>query len=303
MATMIYRRSETHDDHYEDGPFEMVEILHSDWDSINAQIADVLERMIPANLDNDGYVHWDKYEIDKWNDMGYEWRIEQEYAEGAMMSGLLHCDFVRDIKTMYGYPDVPRNKMTEGQYGSHLATEPEEIALQQQAMEKYPSTNLLEEPSAIELLGFPDTDIDRIRETNQERARKAVKMLFAMCDYLRNGARPKHTSWRTTPRHWKIYDYRGRTTIAQHFLFTGLSDAEYFNTAMFNAHNITFNDYQRAKNDAEWKAHLAYMKTPEGKAEEKARQQAEADLRTAMGEGGYTSYARNDDGTVTMWRD
>ena len=54
MATMIYRRSATHDDDYEDGHFEMVEILHSNWDSINAQIADVLERMIPANLDNDG---------------------------------------------------------------------------------------------------------------------------------------------------------------------------------------------------------------------------------------------------------
>lgn len=38
-------------------------------------------------------------------------------------------------------------------------------------------------------------------------------------------------------------------------------------------------------------------------SEQQARQQTKADLQTAMGEGGYTSYARNDDGTVTMWRD
>ena len=293
MATMIYRRSVTHDGDYEDGNFERVEILHSDWDSINAQIADVLKRMIPASLDNEGYVHWDKYEIEKWNDMGREWRIEEMYAEGAMMSELLNSDFVQDIKRMYGYPEVARNKMTDKVYLS-FATEPEEIAVEQQAIEKYPSPFLHE---------FTDPDDDEVNEYNQERARKAAKMLFAMCDYLRNGARPKHMSWRSAVRHWKIHDYQGRTTIAQHFLFTGLSDAEYFNAEMFNGHNITFNDYQRAKDDTEYKAHLAYMKTPEGNAEEAKRIQRERDLQTTMYEGGYTSYARNDDGTVTMWRD
>jgi len=295
MTTMIYRHSTTHDDDYEneDGNFEMVEILHSDWDSINAQIADVLRRMIPASLDSNGSVHLDRYEVEEWNNMGREWRIEEMYAEGAMMSELLNSDFVRDIKDMYDYPHTPRHEMTKGVYLS-LATEPEEVAIEHEAKEKYPSTFLHK---------FTDPDDDEVNEYNQERARKAAKMLFAMCDYLRNGARPKHMSWRSAVRHWKIYDYRGRTTIAQHFLFTGLSDAAYFNTAMFNGHNITFNDYQRAKDDAEYKAHLAYMKTPEGKAEEKARRRAEADLWTTMREGGYTSYERSENGTITMWRD
>jgi hypothetical protein len=293
MATMIYRRSVTRDDDYETGLFEMVEILHSDWDSINAQIADALEGMIPANLDNDGYVHWDRYEIEKWNDMGYQWRVEEQYAEGAMMSGLLNSEFVQDIKRMYGYPDVPRNKMTSRLYMS-FPTEEDEIAAQDNAYEKYPSVFLHE---------FTNPDDDEVNEANQERADKAVKMLFAVCDYLRNGARPQHMSWRSAGRHWKIHDYQGRTTTSQHFLFTGLSDASYFNTEMFDGHNITFNDYQRAKNDAEWKAHLAYMQTPEGKAEEAERIQRARDLQTAMYEGGYTSYARNDDGSISMWRD
>lgn len=293
MATMIYRRSVSHDDDYETGLFEMTEILHSDWDSINAQIADVLERMIPADLDNDGYVHWDKYEVEKWNDMGYEWRIEEMYAEGAMMSELLNSDFVQDIKRMYDYPYALRYKMTSPLYKA-FPTEEDEITAEQQAMEKYPSTFLHK---------FTDPNEDEVNEVNQERAKEAVKMLFAMCDYLRNGARPKHMSWRTSPRHWKLNDYRGRTTIAQHFMFTGLSDKAYFNTEMFDGHNITFNDYQRAKDDAEYRAHLAYMETPEGKAEEAERIQRERDLQTTMYEGGYTSYARNDNGTITMWRD
>ena len=292
MATMIYRRSETHDDDYETGLFEMVEILHSDWDSINAQIADVLDNMIPASLYDNG-VQWDDYMVEKWNDMGYEWRIEEGYARGAMMSELLNSEFVQGIKDMYGYPHTPRHKMAEPVYLSSN-TDEEQIGIEQQAMKKYPSTFLHE---------FTDPDDDEVNEYNQERANKAVKMLFAMCDYLRNGARPKNISWRSAVRHWKVYDYQGRTTIAQHFLFTGLSDAEYFNAEMFNGHNITFKDFQRAKDDAEWKAHLAYLQTPEGKAEEKARRRAEADLWTTMREGGYTSYERSDNGTISMWRD
>lgn len=300
MTTMIYKRTVTDD--CEDGHFEMVEILHSDWDSINAQIADVLQAMIPACLDNDGYVQWDKYEVDKWNDMGYEWRIEQEYAEGAMMSELLNSEFVQDIKRMYDYPAQAQLTITEPSFKS-FPPEPEELAIHEQAMKTYPSTHLLKEPSALELREFPDTDIDKIHETNQERAKKAVKMLFGMCDYLRNGARPKHMSWRSAVRHWKVHDYRGRTTITQHFVFTGLSDSAYFNTEMFNGHNITYKDYQRAKDDADYKAYLARMKTPEGKAEEEARRQAEADLRTYMGENGLTSYAHNGDGSISVWRD
>lgn len=292
MTTMIYKRTVLNDCDYEATP-DTVEILHDNWDSINAQIAETLERMIPAHLDTDGSVHLDRYEVERWNDMGHEWRIEEMYAEGAMMSELLNSEFVQNIKRMYDYPNAPRRKMAEPVYFAFPA-EKTEIAIEQKAMEKYPTTFLHE---------FNDPDDDEANEFNQERARKAAKVLFAMCDYLRNGARPEHMSWRIAVRHWKLYDYQGRTTITQHLVFTGLSDSAYFNTEMFNGHNITFKDFQRAKNDAEYKAHLAYMKTPEGKAEEKARQQAEADLQTYMGENGLTSYSRNDNGTVTMWRD
>jgi hypothetical protein len=55
--------------------------------------------------------------------------------------------------------------------------------------------------------------------------------------------------------------------------------------------------------EADQMRYEAYAATPEGKAEAKARAEFERDLRTMMGEGGYTSMSRNDDGTISMWRD
>jgi len=288
MTTMIYKRTVQNSLDYEQGP-SVTTILHDNWDSINAQIAEVLERMIPGNRE-----HYDSYMVEEWNDWGDEWRVEQQYAKGAFMSELFNSEFVQAVKQMYGYPVQARLTITEPVFQS-FPTEPEELAAEKKAMETYPSTFLHE---------FTDPDDDEVNEANQERAGKAIKMLFAMCDYLRNGARPQHSSWWSAMRHWKAYENSGAIKdTTNHFLFTGLGDPAFFNAENFDAHNITYQDYERAKNDAEWRAHLAYMKTPEGKAEEKARQQAEADLRTYMGEGGYTSYARNDNGTVTVWRD
>ena len=47
----------------------------------------------------------------------------------------------------------------------------------------------------------------------------------------------------------------------------------------------------------------AYAASPEGKAEAKAHAERERELNTMMREGGYTSMSRNDDGTISMWRD
>ena len=97
---------------------------------------------------------------------------------------------------------------------------------------------------------------------------------------------------------WKYMEDVGYFTTITHCLHI----VKHFTTEV-EGEQLTLRQRYQAKQEAEWKAHLAYMETPEGKAEEKARRQAEANLRTAMGEGGYTSYARNDDGTITMWRD
>lgn len=62
-------------------------------------------------------------------------------------------------------------------------------------------------------------------------------------------------------------------------------------------------ELNRSLDMLDWMRYEAYAATPEGKAEAKARAEFERDLRTMMGEGGYTSMSRNDDGTISMWRD
>ena len=47
----------------------------------------------------------------------------------------------------------------------------------------------------------------------------------------------------------------------------------------------------------------AYEASAEGKAEAKEHAERERELNTMMREGGYTSMSRNDDGTISMWRD
>jgi len=53
----------------------------------------------------------------------------------------------------------------------------------------------------------------------------------------------------------------------------------------------------------DWMRHEAHAASPEGKAEAKAHAERVRELNTMMREGGYTSMSRNDDGTISMWRD
>ena len=66
--------------------------------------------------------------------------------------------------------------------------------------------------------------------------------------------------------------------------------------------NETLRDYATRKDDEEYARHVAHENTEEGKAEREAEAERERDLATWMGESGYTSFARNDDGTTTVWR-
>ena len=55
--------------------------------------------------------------------------------------------------------------------------------------------------------------------------------------------------------------------------------------------------------EADQMRYEAHAASPEGKAEAKAHAERERELNTMMREGGYTSMSRNDDGTISMWRD
>lgn len=62
-------------------------------------------------------------------------------------------------------------------------------------------------------------------------------------------------------------------------------------------------ELNRTLMEADQMRYEAHAASPEGKAEAKAHAERERELRTTMGECGYTSMSRNDDGTISMWRD
>jgi len=62
-------------------------------------------------------------------------------------------------------------------------------------------------------------------------------------------------------------------------------------------------ELNRTLMEADQMRYEAHAASPEGKAEAKEHAERERELRTMMGEGGYTSMSRNDDGTISMWRD
>ena len=66
--------------------------------------------------------------------------------------------------------------------------------------------------------------------------------------------------------------------------------------------NETLNEQRDRKDKEDYAKWEADYDTPKAKAEREAEAQKQRDLDTFMGEGGYTSFARNDDGTTSVWR-
>ena len=91
------------------------------------------------------------------------------------------------------------------------------------------------------------------------------------------------------------YDYYGSITVQ----VIELPSSFILNIANLNE---TLNEQRDRKDKEEFAKWEANYDTPEAKAEREAEAQKQRDLDTFMGEGGYTSFARNDDGTTTVWR-
>ena len=66
--------------------------------------------------------------------------------------------------------------------------------------------------------------------------------------------------------------------------------------------NETLNEQRDRKDKEDFTKWEAEYDTPKAKAEREAEAERQRDLNTFMGESGYTSFARNDDGTTSVWR-
>jgi len=92
------------------------------------------------------------------------------------------------------------------------------------------------------------------------------------------------------------YDYYGDITVQVIEL-----PSSFFSSHMGRL-NETLNEQRDRKDKQDHAKWEAEYDTPKAKAEREAEAQKQRDLDTFMGEGGYTSFARNDDGTTSVWR-
>ena len=207
----------------------------------------------------------DWYEARQWNDQGDEWLVEPAYAQG--------CYFLERMKVFKPLLEafeiwkdrlsMPYTRDANGKWNR------EPVSCW----------------SATQFGGEEQKEAQENYEKNSEYVREALTQLRL---------KPRYPVRAICWEHTEYHDRDWRVKHSVHIVRDWTAP---------DAQEQTYRGKKNADETKEWLAHQAYMKTPEGKAEEEARRQAEADLRTAMGEGGYTSYARNDDGTITMWRD
>ena len=266
MTTMIYTRTSSTENFDEYGPSHHVEretIVLTDPNAMARQVIELISMAMEYDSD--------------WNLNGDEWFVEPSYAEA--------CHF-------YAKGSVLEPLFST--YGHIVFQSSYDYLMPLLRDDQYRIVDFKTRVDCWSSTEFGGEEQEDASKTWLKHSERLEKQLSDLRTKIANGEAP-HPSRDIC---WTYRDAAGHLTTITHCLHI----VKHF-TAETDGEQLTLLQRAQTKQEAEWKAHLAYMETPEGKAEEKARRQAEADLQTAMGEGGYTSYARNDDGTVTMWRD
>lgn len=198
-----------------------------------------------------------------WNCAGDEYVVEPSYAEGCMWQSILESKEVRKLIEVF-----------DEKYNWELPS-------------MYWDKNLRDIPITCTEFGGNE----------QKEAQKDLPQWKAIIDNLPTLFKQSKVRWRDLHFRWNDYDHYGGYIHEVHILTGFTEDA--FNLDNFKAVNKTADTYEREKRIREEAAYYS------SKQYEKDRQEAaerRANLQTAMGEGGFTSYADNGDGTYSLWR-
>ena len=198
-----------------------------------------------------------------WNCAGDEYVVEPSYAEGCMWQSILESKEVRKLIEVF-----------DEKYNWELPS-------------MYWDKNLRDIPITSTEFGGNE----------QKEAQKDLPQWKAIIDNLPTLFKQSKVKWRDLHFQWNDYDHYGGYIHEVHIL-TGFTE-EAFNLDNFKAVNKTadtYRDEKWAKEEEEYYASEQYEKDRQEAAERRA------ELQTAMGEGGFTSYADNGDGTYSLWR-
>lgn len=198
-----------------------------------------------------------------WNISGDEYVVEPSYAEGCMWQSVLESKEVRKLLNMFG---------------TRLFYDLPKMNYDFDKQKEIPIT---------------DT---KFGGKQQKKAQEELPTWKAIIDDLSNILKQASPQWRDLHFRWNDCGHYGGYIHDVHILTGFTEDA--FNFGNFKAVNKTAHTYQMekwAKEEEEYYASEQYEKDRQEEAERMA------ELQTAMGEGGYTCYADNGDGTVRMW--
>jgi hypothetical protein len=198
-----------------------------------------------------------------WNCAGDEYVVEPSYAEGCMWQSVLELPKVREIILMF-----------DEKYNWELPS-------------MYRDKNLRDIPITSTEFGGKE----------QKEAQEELPTWKAIIDDLPTLFKQSKVRWHDLHFRWNDYNHYGGYMHEVHIL-TGFTE-EAFNLDNFKAVNKTADTYEREKwirEEEEYYASEQYEKDRQEEAERRA------EFQTAMGEGGFTSFADNGDGTYTVWR-
>ena len=228
-------------------------------------------------------VRLDRGTPEEWNDAGEEYNVEPAYAEGCQLNELM----TRHMKPLVeAYPYRGKDAKREGPLGYVRGTRP-----------SMPYAPCDEKHSARDVSWFSTKFGGKQQQEAQQMYERNLAKYDEAIEYMKVNAPDRALVWKYT-------DCGPDGAGHQHtiHIIPYLCADTYMNADKFDGVNQTMGEILAQEVEEEHKQWLAYTKTDAYKEEVEAHQQAEADLRTTMGEGGYTSYARNDNGTITMWR-
>jgi len=218
-------------------------------------------------------------DVEEWNHDGpYDWCVEPSYAEGCMWFEMLSNakSFIRVVAEAY---DAPLDKMLS--IGDFYPCEAEEWG------------GLFDERPTVAFSNnghVPNIYSDFGGELQAELQHGLPNAKKWWDDMLTIAGE------QLPARSFEFHDYEHEYTETHRFLVLTRAPAEEL-ARIYGA------ELNRTLMEADQMRYEAYAASPEGKAEAKAHAERERELNTMMGEGGYTSYSRSDDGTIRMWRD
>lgn len=265
MTTMIYIRRTTN--RYNE-PTGFKRLAFSNAEAMGQQIEWVLDE-----------IKRDKGTPKEWNDSGDECNVEPAYASGCQLNELM----VRHMKPFLdAYPHrgkgEPLNPKSNTRPSMPFAP--------------------MDEKRSIREVSWYTTDFGGEQQRSAQNMYERNLITYDQAiGYMKRNKPVAPLAFRYTDCG---QDGSGHT----HFIhiIPSLGADTYLNADKFNGFNRTMGELLKQEADEEFEAWYAYSETDAYKKEVEAKKQAEADLRTTMGESGYTSYSRDSDGRITMWR-